>query len=563
MKKIVYSILLLSLSLFIFSACDDFLDAFPKDKVVEDNYWKSVDDAEKILVDIYASTLPKDPYFEECMSDNAYMAWEWWGGQQQFANGTYNAYSDIPVNKWSNCYSSIRKCWFLLEGCEKMTIENQEDKNRLLGETYFLLAYNYYILTSLFGDVPLITQKLTIEESKSLTRTPKANVVEYALDQLKKASNLLSGINQERGRITSDACLALMARIYLYNGEYENVLETIKPLEGKYALYKEGDTPYEDLFSGAAENNCEIILSIICSQKVGDVSCGHSANGAMMLKGMSAGDPYNGISPSGSLVDSYPMSDGRLIHESGSAYNPSKPYENRDPRFYQSIIYPTSQLKYWDTKSGKIQECLYDPEDPTTIPVQQYDAPEPSRSGYVWNKYLDYSTYAMNEIWDCTNDIVIFRYAEILLMKAEALLQTKGEVAKSEVCNLIDQLRTRCKGGGRVHRENYNSKEDLMCLLKNERRIELANEGLRFFDLVRWRDAEKNVIQDGVGLSGEMYGAYMRLDGVGAGDRTVLVDGVPRRYIETRIFDTSKHYLLPVPQKERDLAPGLSQNPNW
>ena len=102
-----------------------------------------------------------------------------------------------------------------------------------------------------------------------------------------------------------------------------------------------------------------------------------------------------------------------------------------------------------------------------------------------------------------------------------------------------------------------------MKLVKNERRIELANEGLRFFDIVRWRDAEKNTVADGVGLSGELYGAFMRLDGVGKDDRTVEVDGVSRRYVETRTFDPAKHYLLPVPQKEIELASGLTQNPGW
>lgn len=561
MKKII-RLIMMSLCILPFSSCEDFLDAFPGDKVTDENFWKSAADADKILVDIYAATLPKDIFWEECMSDNAYMAWEWWGGQQQFANGTYDTYGEVPANKWSGCYASIRKCWFLLEGLEKITFEVPEEKNRIMGETYFLLAYNYYTLTSLFGDVPLVTKRLSIEESKALTRTPKEQVVTYAIDKLKEAASLLQGMTQEHGRVTADACQALMARIYLYNGNYADVLEAIKPLEGKYALYTAGETPYEDLFSGAAEDNCEIILSIVCEPKIGNVVTGHSANGAMLLKGMSNNDPYNGISPTGSLVDAYPMADGRLIHENGSTYNPSKPYESRDPRLYQSIVYPTAQLKYLDLTTNSIQRCLYDPEDPTTIPVQQYDAPEPSRTGYMWNKYVDYSVYAMNEIWDCTNDIIVFRYGEILLMKAEALLQTQGAGAKDQVCDLIDQLRDRCKGG-LVHRENYNSEDELMALVKNERRIELANEGLRFFDLVRWRDAEKKAVTDGVGLSGELYGAFMRLDGVGKDDRTVLVDGVPRRYVETRTFDPAKHYLLPVPQKERDLAKGLTQNPNW
>ena len=99
--------------------------------------------------------------------------------------------------------------------------------------------------------------------------------------------------------------------------------------------------------------------------------------------------------------------------------------------------------------------------------------------------------------------------------------------------------------------------------MRNERRVEFANEGVRYFDLLRWKLAEKSPVEDGVGLKGDFYGAYMRLDGVGSTDRTVMVDGVPRRYVETRFFNPEKHYLQPIPQKEIDLNPNLTQNPNW
>ncbi len=562
MKKITYLVCVLGMALSL-QSCDDFLDSFPEDKMTNENFWKTPADAEKLLVDLYAATMPKDGiFFDEAMSDNAYLCWEWWGGAQQVANGTYTTYGEVPTNKWKGCYTNIRKCWFLLEGLPNIDFNSEQDKNKILGETYFMLAYNYYLLTTYFGDVPLITKVLSISESKELVRAPRAEVTSYAIDRLKEAATMLEGLSQENGRITADACRCLMARLYLYNGDYQKVLETVKALEGKYQLYAVGETPYEDLFSGASENNCEIILSVPCDKKVGDIYTSHSGNGAMLLKGMSGGDPYTAIYPTGALIDAYPMADGRLIHETGSTYNPRSPYENRDPRFYQSVVYPTSQIKCLDAETNRIVERLYDPEDPTTIALQQYNASEPSRTGYMWNKYIDYSVYAMTDVWDCTNDIIVFRYADVILMKAEALVQVEGAGAKDAVCDLLDQLRIRCKGG-KIHRENYNSKEALMDLVKNERRIELANEGIRFFDMIRWRDAEKNPVLTGLGLAGETYGAYMRLDGVGKDDRTVEIDGVPRRYIETRYFDASKGYLFPIPQGERDLNPGLEQNPNW
>lgn len=561
MKKIAYLASIAMLATCSLSSCEDFLDSFPQTGMTDGNFWKTADDAEKILVNLYVATLPKDFCWEEAMSDNAYLCWEWWGGQQQIGNGTATAYGEVASGKWSNAYQTIRRSWLLLDGLEKIPSLSVADKNRITGQTYFMLAYNYYTLTSFFGDVPLVVKALTIPESEQLTRQPRAEVVKFAIDRLNDAIPMLEGLKLENGRVTADACRALKARIQLFNGQYAECLETIKGLEGKYQLYTEGETPYEDLFSGVSEENCEMILTIPCAPAVGDIANSHSGNGGMLLKSVNAGS-YTGMYPTGSLIDAYPMADGRLIHEAGSSYDARNPYVNRDPRFYQSVIYPTCYMKTLDKATNTVVEQYYDPEDASTPALDRYDATEPSRTGYGWRKYVDYSPYALNEIWDCTNDVVIFRYAEVLLMKAEALVQTQGEGAKTEIINLVNQLRSRV-GGGLVHRENYNTKDELMALVKNERRIELANEGIRYLDIIRWKDAEKNPVTDGVGLNGKLYGAFMRQDGVGSGDTTVEVDGVPRRFVENRVFNVSKNYLFPIPQGDRDLSSNLSQNPGW
>lgn len=562
MKKYTLLYILCLAGIYSFTSCDAFLDAAPQDQISNDKFWKSEKDAEKLIIDLYASTMPGSGIFwDECMSDNAYLAYDWWGGQQQVANGSHTTYSDAANGVW-DAYSTIRKCWFLLEGMDQVTFNSEATKNRIKGEAYFMLAYQYHLLTTYFGDVPLITKTLDIPTSKEVGRDPKATVVSFTLEKLEEAATLLADVTPVYGRISADACHFLMARIHLYNEDYTACLKSLEKLEGKYQLHTIGDTPYEDLFSGVAEINTEVILAKICDPKQGDISIGHSGNGAMGLKGMTGGDPYCGLFPTGSLVDAYPMANGRLIHETGSTYDPKNPYADRDPRFYQSIVYPTGKLKILDGSTNTIVEVLYDPEDENTIAVQQYGAPEPSRTGYVWNKYYDFSIYGMLEIWDCTNDIILFRYADALLMKAEALFKTQGMAAKNQVCDIIDQLRDRCKGG-KVHRENYNTEDELFTLLKNERRIELANEGTRYIDLIRWKDAEKNTIETGVGLVGDLYGAYMRLDGAGKTDTTVEVDGVPRRYIEKRTFDKTKHYLFPIPQGDRDLNGNLTQNTGW
>lgn len=566
MKKLYFSIALL-LSVLSFSSCEDFLDATPQDSVSDSNFWQSENDLTKFITDIYASTFPivyeGNIFFDEALSDNSYLVWDsWYTDVKLAANGTQDAYGTMPQNLWWMYYSSVRKCCQVFANADKIINISEDTKQRLLAETKFLLAWDYYRLVSFFGDVPLVTKVLSIEDSKALTRTPSAEIFSTILGWLDEASAVLQGVNQEKGRISWGACQLLKARIYQMQNNHSEALKVVEGLIGQYSLYTEGETPYINLFSGEAEDAPEIILSIVRAQSSGSISTGHYANQVFFLKGMSGGDAFRAITPTGSIVDAYPMADGRLIHEAGSTYNPADPYKDRDPRLLQSILCPTMQMKYLDAATGTVQEPLYDPEDANTIPDQQYSAKEPSPTGYMWKKYVDWSPYAMTNITDCTNDIILMRYAEVLLIKAEALAELEGTNKKADIIGIVNQLRDRAQCG-RVHEENYNTQEDLIDLVRNERRVELANEGIRYFDLLRWRLAEKNAVADGVGLEGDVYGAYMRLDGVGATDRTVTVDGVARRYVETRFFNPEKHYLQPIPQKEIDLNSNLTQNPNW
>jgi hypothetical protein len=488
------------------------------------------------------------------------MAWEgWYTDIKLVANGSYLTTTSVINNNWAYAYTNIRMACQFLQNIEKCVELDTVEKESLTGQVRFFLAYSYIRLVALYGDVPLIEKVLTEGEAKVQTRTPKAEVLTFAHGQLDQAIKELEGKTLEKGRVTVGACKALKARAYLWENDYSNLLSVTSELIGKYSLYTEGETPYADLFNGNAEDADEIILAREHTHTTGSITTGNRLNQAFFLKEMSGGDALRALTPTGSLVDAYPMADGRLIHESGSTYDPKDPYRDRDPRLAQSIIYPTSTIR----ESKTMTWVLYDPESEKSIPGQRYDAKEPSSSGYVWKKYCDWSDHAMIQILDGGVDVIYFRYADVLLMHAEALLETKGIAASSEIFAIINQLRDRC-GGGRVTEANYTSEDALRTLVRNERRVELANEGLRFFDIRRWKVAEKTVAVSGEGMNGEVYGAFMRLDGVGATDRTVMVDGVPRRYVETYNFDPSKHYLFPIPSKDIDLTNGaLSQNSGW
>lgn len=569
MKKI-YSSFIIIASLFSFISCNSFLDAVPTDEGTDVNFWTSEESVEKTLLTLYSATFPTSGIFgDESMSDNAYDRHDWWpsAGIQQIGNGTVRTTDNKVKDIWNAHYASIRKCWHILENIDKAPFAQPETKAVIIAEVRAILAYNYNILVTYYGDVPLVKKRLTVSESKEVSRNSKAEVLAFVHEQIDMAATTLKNGPKRPGHITWETCLAIKARSYLFQNDYPNVLATVSQLKGTgYPLNTTGDTPYDDLFSGKIVTNPEIIFSVERIGQQGSVEAGHSGNGIMLLKGVAGGDPYCAIFPSGSLVDSYPMADGRLIRENGSTYDAKQPYLNRDPRFYQTIIYPTGDIRYYNAAGNNVLTTKYDPEDPNSlIAGTLYSSAEPSSTGYVWNKYVDWTPYGLVKPFNSTTSIIVFRYADILLMEAEALAETKGAGAATEICNLIDRLRDRCKGG-RVYRANYTTKESLVKLVRNERRIELANEGLRYFDLIRWKEAEWNTIEKGSGLVGKAYGAMMRQDNPtapGYGDETVLVDNVKRKVIELRYFNPNKNYLLPIPQKERDLNRNLSQNPGW
>lgn len=547
-----------------FWSCEDVLDALPPDKLPEETFWQTPGNARAFVVDVYSRSFPLEyethPCFDEGMSDNSYMQWEgWYTNIKLIGNGSYTTTTSVINNNWAYAYTNIRMAWQFLENIEKCTKLSTDEIESLTGQIRFFLAYSYVRLVAFYGDVPLVEKVLDVEESKNQVRAPKAEVLQFVHNQLNLAINELSGKTLAKGRVTAGACRALKARAYLWENDYSNLLTVTQELIGKYSLNTVGNTPYADLFNGNAENSNEIILAREHAHTSGTITTGNKLNQAFFLKGMSGGDALGALTPTGSLVDAYPMVDGRLIHENGSTYNPNDPYKDRDPRLTQSIIYPTSTIR----SSATMEWVLYDPEDTRTLPGQRYDDKEPSPTGYAWKKYCDWSDHAMIQILDCGVDVIYFRYADVLLMHAEALLETKKTAASSEIFGIINQLRDRC-GGGRVTESNYTSEDALRTLVRNERRIELANEGLRFFDLRRWKIAEKTTTVSGEGMNGDLYGAFMRLDGIGSTDTTVKIDGVPRRYVEKRKFDASRHYLFPIPNKNIDLSNGtLTQNSGW
>ncbi|WP_010663007.1 RagB/SusD family nutrient uptake outer membrane protein [Marinilabilia salmonicolor] len=510
------------------------LELEPYDRETDQTFWQKPE-AGLYAINACYPTLSSAAkvFYSDAMTDNGYTKVPN-AFNQSIGNGSYSTANEYVQNEWSDRYSGIRACNLLLNNIDQVPELSEELSNRYSAEAKVIRAYHYFELYSKFGNVSYATDVISIDQSQSVSRTEKEVIVEELLNDLDEIINneyLPSSYSgDDVGRITHWAAMALKARILLFEGKYPELLDVTGDIinDGPFALFED----YESLFSLENENNSEVILDLQYLQS----SREHSDQYHFLPPSLGG---YSQLSPVQSLVDSYLTLDGYNIEEAPAAsFDPENPYENRDPRLKATVVYDGNSYPLADgsdhfvyTEPGSGQDAFGASSDVTA-------------TGYYLKKYWD-KNYRANLMSGL--NIILIRYADVLLMHAEALVETSG--MDEQGWNLtIRPLRERA-GFSDAAALGFpgGSTDELRFIVRNERRTELAFEGLRHKDIIRWGIAEDV-------LNGWVYG--MEVEGVqGMEDGHVA--------IEERSFDASKHYLWPVPQTERDLNSNLSQNPNW
>jgi hypothetical protein len=525
--------------LFGISACKK-LDLAPTDRFTDVNFWTTKEKAMTVLNTAYSQMYRNDYFFyNEGASDNAYNGRGDNNGVASLAAGSYDASLGRIKEEWYYHYSGIKTSNILLENIDKVTAIDPTLKERMKAEARFLRAWHYFQLTTWWGDVPLFEKDVTIDESKIVSRTPKAQVVDFILKELDAIAAVLpvntAYAEADRGRITKGAAIALKARVLLYESRWQELATTCEQLigntaNGTYGLFNS----YEGLFLPQNEYNNEVILDL---QYVPNTT-NRTWNNFFDFAPLSVGARLNGLAPTQELVDSYLMTNGKRINEAGSGYNENNPYVNRDPRLTSTVVYNGYQWKKPDntiqviyTKPGEAGPDVYSPGSVA------------SPTGYYLRKYYD-PTSLTN--FQSGLNLMLIRYADILLMYAEAKNEL-GQLDAGTWDRTIKALRTRA-GFTDAAALNFpaTSQAALREIVRNERRTELAMEGQRIFDIRRWKTAE-------VVLNGWAHGARYVLPSVDNG------------YIRAnlRSFDANKAYLWPIPRDERSINPNLTQNPGW
>jgi hypothetical protein len=531
MKTTIKTIFSVMLSLMFLSCLD--LDTPPYDRESDLTFWNNPLSAIQTLNACYEYlSNTEEILYSEAATDNAYCKVQ--DFTRDIANGAYSPADHYVQAIWDGRYTGVKRCNRLIENIDRVPDLSEELRNRYVAEAKVLRAWHYFELYTRFGDVPYYTHTITMSESGAIGRTPKAEVVNYILADLDDVinNNYLPAAYpaEEKGRITRWAAKALKARILLFEsrwGDVKTVTEDIINNSG-HDLFTGG---YEQLFTVANEGNIEVILDVQYAKSLRENAAQYG-----FLPPTLGG--YAQLSPLQELVDSYVMNDGKAINETGTGYNPATPYVNRDPRLAATIVYNGNSYPMSDGSNATINTTSGANPDGFGF------SSNCSATGYYLKKYWDNDYRA--GLQSGLNTILI-RYADILLMRAEAYAETNG-LTEAIWNETIKPLRARA--GFEPAGCNFPSGKapaDLIQIVRNERRCELAFEGVRLKDIYRWRIAEQV-------LNGWCHGLY-------TGETIGTDDGFAR--VEQRNFQPNKHYLWPIPQADRDINKNLEQNPNW
>ena len=316
------------------ASCVD-LDTAPYDRETDLTYWEEDPEAAVKALNTcytYLGNMDEQLYCE-AMTDNAYTK-QPNDATQNIGNGSYSTADPYVKKVWDGRYTGIRMCNELLENIDRVPDLDPELKKRYIGEAKVLRAYNYYELYTKFGDVPYTTKVLSIKESMSIARTAKATVIANVLADLDEVINgnyLPTSYDADnKGRITRWAAMAIKAKIYLFEGNWtqvKNITSTIMT-EGGFKLFGS----YAGLFEIANEYNSEVILDA----QYRPTSREHQMMYVFLPPTLGG---YSQLSPLQELVDSYIMLDGKTIKETGTSFDESHPYANRDPRLKATVMY--------------------------------------------------------------------------------------------------------------------------------------------------------------------------------------------------------------------------------
>ena len=519
------------------------LDKYPLDSLSTGTFWKTETDAMLGLTGVYkvAGGLQQGNYdiwsqlaclyLFEATTDNGF---EKDNQVTDFNNGSLASTYGPVKSLWANTYTHISRCNNFIENIDAVVM-NANKLAEMKSEVKVIRAYDYFNLYFYWGDVPLTTNVLTVNDANNIFRTSRGEVADFVIKELQEAIPQLpiTRPDAEQGRITRGGALAILGRVLMAEKRWVEARDVYKQIidMGIYII----DPRFKEIFEEKGESSKEHILVSVRMQEV---------YGTPMLRGCHGFDygGYHWFSPYNQLVEEFECIDGKPISES-PLYDPENPYNNRDPRLYKTI-----GINGLTVFKGKLY--ISHP-DSSAVKYQDQVTRRPW-SGYLLHKFSD-GNYT-GPITQYGGDFPMIRYAEVLLSYLESCIESGTPVTK----DLLDVTINKVRGRAEIQMPSVTEIDPakLTTILRRERRVELAWEGLRLYDLFRWRIAHNN-------LKGTFTGMKVCPASQAATYKTVKVDAKGYYFCEETNFRENVDYLWPIPQSERDVNPNLTQNPGY
>lgn len=560
-KKIKYSALaLMTSALFSMNSCS--VDVVPQDRLAEGVVW-----ADPISIDLYASGLYAEfknfqfGAFPGLGYDNAMDALS---DIMKFTstvsgNGTVNMLisnsntfspSSVGLNYWSTAYTRIRRINEFIGGIHTKSTLSDADKTKYESEARFIRAWTYFWLAKIHGSV-IILNDINQYSTKDNARSSEEAVYDFMIEDLKYAAANLSA-SSKAGTANKMAANALLSRVALYAGSIakydlnqynEDLLTGISASRAKefyqiaadaaQAVIGSGtytlETNFASIFSN--KNNKEAIFRVdfAAPQITHQYDFGYAPprdnNGNTMVYGV----------PTAELVNEFEMADGTKFSWTNAAHA-AKPYENREPRFYATILHNGAT---W--KGRTMNTSTTDPIDGFALYGESAE-PRKTVTGYYAKKLLDpaNSTFAVNR---SSQSWIELRLGEVYLNLAEA---KAGLEDYQGAAITLSELRVK-RGLNNV---SFNTALTALAAIEHERKVELAFEGHRFWDLRRWRKA--HITLNGIRVTGHK----IEPNGTGFTYQVVPADNLDRSF-------SSRLYYLPIPEGEIQVNLALTQIKGW
>lgn len=555
-SALLYAMVMVFSGVFLSSCTKDVLTKRPLDKFSDESVWKDAKLIETYVNNVYRSLprgfeAPGGRQLQSTIDETHQRGREDYviitsGNVTPSTPGIFENYwigtLTLPTPNYNapGYYSPITRSNVFFANIGNAPID-ETIKNRMIGEMKVIRAYSYLRLISFYGGVPLITTPFALTDDFNVPRSSYDECMAFIVKELEEAVDLLplDYDAANKGRITKGAAMAILSRALLYDAspyhdrsasntdlaKWQKAADAAKAVIdlGIYELYPD----YKTLFLASTAYNSEIIWARPFNTTVDRetyVELSQYPNG------------YNGfgqVHPLHNIVDDYETLNGKLPKDDPT-YDPQNPYVNRDPRFYASILYDGAPFK-----GREVETFLPGGKDSNEGALSPHNA---TLTGYYERKFLDESITNPSAANAGSTPWTFCRLAEIYLNYAEAMYNLGNE----DVCReYINKIRKRPSVD---MPEVTESGAALLARLQNERRIELAFEEHRYFDVRRWRIAPQVLSEDS---------ERMTIIKDASGNKTYKVETFQERNFNDR------NYLMPIPQAEIEKNPLLVQNPGY